>query len=68
MYERRKDHLTEESIHKQHHEYIATLIEKENQKMRFRQAIIEKTTVSLIWTFIAWGATTLVDYIRNHWK
>ena len=68
MIERRNDHIMEEKIHKQHHEYLATLIEKENQKMKFRKAIIEKTTVSLIWSFLAWGATSVFDYIRTHWK
>lgn len=68
MMERRKDKLMEQEVHEKHHEYIAALIERENQKVRFRQAIIEKSLVSLVWTAIIWTGSIFLEYFKSHWK
>lgn len=62
--ERRKDKLMEQETHEKHHEYIAALIERENQKMAFRQAVIEKTTASLIWSIIVGIGLSVWNYIK----
>ena len=62
--ERRKDKLMEQETHEKHHEYIATLIQRENQKMVFRQAVIEKTTASLIWSIIVGIGLSVWNYIK----
>jgi hypothetical protein len=55
-------------IHADHHKYIETLIKKEEQRIAFRQAVIEKTVSSLLWSgltgigFLLWQS--LKVYIK----
>lgn len=41
------------------HEYIKIVMAREARKEKFQQAIIEKTTVALLWSFIV-GAGSLI--------
>lgn len=62
--ERRIDTDMSAIIHEKHHQYITTLIEKEQQKIAFRQAVIEKTTASLIWSAIVGIGYAILNYIK----
>ena len=62
--ERRKDTDMSDVIHEKHHQYITTLIEKEQQKIAFRQAVIEKTTASLIWSAIVGLGYAVFNYLK----
>ena len=63
--ERRKDTDLSNLIHEKHHQYITTLIEREQQRMAFRQAVIEKTTSSLIWSIIVGIGLALWNQLKN---
>jgi hypothetical protein len=57
----------EHETHIKHHEYLALLIEREKQRAAFRQAIIEKTLASLLWTAVVAICTFGWAYIKGHW-
>jgi hypothetical protein len=80
--ERRKEHIEvftrlEEKIdslskrvcvHEDHHEYIARVMAREARKESFQRAIIEKTTISLVWSFIVGIGYLIWQGITSHWK
>jgi len=60
--------ITDADLHAQHHQYIETLIRKEEQRIAFRQAVIEKTTASLLYSGIIAAGVYIAEQVRNHWK
>lgn len=62
------EQLQDETEHQLHHQFIDVLIKKEEQRLRFRQAIIEKTLASLLWSGIAGGGVFIVTLIKDHWR
>lgn len=54
--------------HKDHHNYIEILIKKEEQRIAFRQAIIEKTVSSLLWSASVGTLALLWQFIKDHWR
>lgn len=63
MEDRRK--RIEEDVHHDHHEFIKILIEREKNAIAFKKSVIEKTTASLIWTFIVFCATAIMSYLKG---
>lgn len=64
-------HLPQEEldkIHASHHKYIDVLIEREEQRIAFRQAIIEKTLSSLLWSVMAGTGVLLWQGFMSHFK
>jgi hypothetical protein len=55
-------------VHQDHHEYIAKVMEREARKEAFHRAIIEKTTISLLWSFLVGVAYLCWQGITAHWK
>lgn len=82
MEERRKDlvevlgrienalemHQLNAEEHKQHHEYIKSVLEREAKRNEFRKAIIEKTFASLVWSAIVAGAAWIGNFLSTHYK
>lgn len=60
--------ITDADLHAQHHQYIETLIRKEEQRIAFRQAVIEKTTASLLYSGVIAGGLYILDQVKAHWK
>lgn len=58
----------EKEVHDLHHQYISTLIQKEEQRIAFRQSVIEKTTAALIWSLLVGVATAVWAYLKDHLK
>lgn len=54
-------HLTEEE-----QQWVRMAIQREAQSINLRQAIIEKSLSSLIWSAIVGLGYLLLDYLRNH--
>ena len=57
--------LLQDKVHEKHHEFITVLIDKETQKLAFRQSVIEKTIGSLIWSFIVFVGVAIWKYITT---
>lgn len=55
--------LTEEE-----RQWVKLAIKKEAQSIALRQAVIEKSISSLIWSAIVGLGTTLMFYVQNHIK
>ena len=55
-------------IHADHHKYIEALIKKEEQRIAFRQAIIEKTLSTLLWSMITGLGYLIWQGIKNYTK
>jgi hypothetical protein len=56
------------TTHEKHHEFIDTLIEDHKYRIAFRKSVIEKTTSSLVWTFLVFVSVSCWKYITEHWK
>ena len=68
VYDRRKMEHIHLDLHQKHHEYIDTLLKKEEQRIAFRKAVIEKTLSSLIWSALVGAVTLLINTFKDHWK
>jgi hypothetical protein len=56
--------LTDEEV-----SYVRLAIQREAQSIKLRQAVIEKTFTGLVWAFILFSGTVLLEYIKSHgWK
>lgn len=55
-----KPQLTDEEM-----QWVRLAIEAESRKIRFRDAVIEKTLVSLVWSAIAGLGFLFLDYLKN---
>ena len=55
----------EGELHAKHHEFVTLLIEKETQRIKFREAVIEKTTASLIWSAIVFVGVAIWKYVTT---
>jgi len=53
--------LTEEE-----RQWVRLAIEAEARKIRFRDAVIEKSLTSLVWSAILGIGYILVDFLKNH--
>jgi ethanolamine utilization cobalamin adenosyltransferase len=62
---RKTDGDVDEETHTLHHTFIKVLIDKENQRIAFRKNVIEKTTASLIWSFIVFLGMAIWKYITT---
>jgi len=64
------DRLAEQfgGIHAEQHSYIAKLIAREERRMAFREAVIEKTTASLVWSMLVGLAIASWTYLKEHLK
>jgi hypothetical protein len=54
--------------HIDHHNYIEVLIKKEEQRIAFRRAIIEKTLGALLWSAITGAGVLLLQVLKDHWR
>lgn len=54
--------------HEGHHEFLRVMIEKESQRNAFRRSVIEKTTASLIWSFLCFVGYAVWKYITTGGK
>jgi len=52
--------------HKEHHEYLKAVLEREAQKSAVRKAIIEKTLAGLVWSGLAFAGSWLFNYFSIH--
>jgi hypothetical protein len=48
------------------HQWVKMAIQKEAQSIALRQAIIEKSLSSLVWSAIVGLGIVLLEYLRNH--
>lgn len=48
------------------HQWVKMAIKKEAQSIALRQAIIEKSITSLVWSFIVGAGLVFLDYLRTH--
>jgi hypothetical protein len=55
-------------IHEDHHDYIAKAMAREARKEEFREAVIQKTTISLIWSFLVGVGYLIWQGVTSHWK
>lgn len=62
------DHLSDEEEHNLHHKFIETLIKREEQRIQFRQSVIEKTVSSLVWSSLVVTLTYAFTVFKDHWK
>jgi hypothetical protein len=63
-----KEQMQFHEMHSDHHKYISLLLKKEEQKIAFRQAIIEKTLSSLIWVFLCGIGYAVLDSLKDYFK
>ncbi len=54
--------------HEGHHDYLKVMIERESQRNAFRRSVIEKTTASLIWSFLCFVGYAIWKYITTGGK
>ena len=67
--EEKIDKLAERvSMHEDQHEYISKVMKREARKEKFREAIITKTTISLIWSFLVGIGYLIWQGVTSHWK
>lgn len=48
-------------------QWVRLAIKAESRKIRFRDAVIEKTLGSLVWSGIAGLGFLVIDYLKNRW-
>lgn len=49
--------------------WVRLAIERESQSIAFRRAVIQHTTVGLVWATIVWVGVVFYEYLKNHgWK
>lgn len=46
--------------------WVRLAIEKEAQSIKLRQAVIEKSLASLLWSALVGGGYIVLDFLRNH--
>lgn len=56
-----KKELTDEEL-----QWVRLAIEAESRKIRFRDAVIEKSLAGLVWSAIAGFGYVLLDFLKNH--
>jgi len=61
-----EEHSLTQQEHKEHHEYLKAVIEREAQKSAVRKAIIEKTLAGLVWSSLAFAGSWLLNYFSIH--
>lgn len=47
-------------------QWVRLAIEAEARKIRFRDAVIEKTLTALVWAFVVGCGYIFLDFLRNH--
>jgi len=47
-------------------QWVRLAIEAEARKIKFRDAVIEKTLAGLVWSFILGIGYVLLDFLKNH--
>lgn len=47
-------------------QWVRQLMRRNEQSIKLRQAIIEKTITSLIWSAVVGAGLVLLDYLRGH--
>lgn len=56
-----KPELTEEEL-----QWVRLAIEAESRKIKFRDAVIEKSLSGLVWSAIVGFGYILLDFLKNH--
>lgn len=56
-----KKELTDEEL-----QWVRLAIEAESRKIRFRDAVIEKSLAGLVWSVILGFGYVLLDFFKNH--
>lgn len=56
-----KKELTDEEL-----QWVRLAIEAESRKIKFRDAVIEKSLAGLVWSAIAGFGYILLDFAKNH--
>ena len=49
-------------------QWVRMAIEAEAQKKAFRQAVIDKTLISLVGAGVLWIGSKLIELVLAHWK
>jgi hypothetical protein len=57
----KKHELTEEEL-----QWVKLAISAEARKIRFRDAVIEKSLAGLVWAAIAGAGYIFLDFLKNH--
>ena len=50
--------------------WVKLALEAQSQRVKLRQAIIDKTLTALVWSALAWIGIVLLEYAKSHgmWK
>jgi hypothetical protein len=49
--------------------WVRLAIQRESQSIAFRRAVIQHSTVGLVWAAIVWVGVVFYEYLKNHgWK
>ena len=64
--------LVDAATHEAHHAYLEAVLKRENDRAAFRKAVIEKGTVTLVWSAIAFVFSQTyqqaIKFLAEHWK
>jgi len=61
--------LQEKLLAPEERAWVRLAVEAQAQRVKLRQAIIDKTLTALVWVLLAWIATVLFEYAKAHgWK
>lgn len=54
------------ALTKEEQEWVRLAIQKEAQSIKLRQAVIEKTLSSLLWSALVGAGYIIVEFLKNH--
>lgn len=64
-----REAVLEHSLTQDERQWVRLAIQKEAQSIKFRQAVIEKTTAGLVWALLAGLGVVILEYLKSHgWK
>lgn len=64
-----REAVLEHSLTQDERQWVRLAIQKEAQSIKFRQAVIEKTTSALVWSLLAGLGLVMLDFLKAHgWK
>lgn len=64
-----REAVLEHALTQDERQWVRLAIQKEAQSIKFRQAVIEKTTEGLVWALLAGLGFVVLDFLKAHgWK
>ena len=64
-----REAVLEHALTQDERQWVRLAIQKEAQSIKFRQAVIEKTTAGLVWALLAGLGFMFLDFLKAHgWK